>query len=453
LSKKINTNLIKDGKPFVVFNPLSWERSEICYLDLPKEYSEKNFKIIDEKKQEIPFQIIEENKKIAFSAKNIPSIGYKVFYLVESKTPADFKGGVKISNGEIENDFFKVKVDSKTGNISSIFDKINNKEVLKSEGNLLQIFEDKPLYYDAWEIRYTGKKWELDETKGIKITESGPLVGKIRVSKDFLGDGKSRRIPTAGFPSSFFTQDVTLYDGVPRIDINMGADWWEEHKLLKASFPVNVENKKATYEIPNAAVERPTTRNNNWEKARYEVPALQWADLSDNNYGVSLLNNSKYGYDIEGNRMRLTLLRAPTSPDPNADRGKHKFTYSIYPHKGDWKEAGTVQKGYELNNPMVVQFVERSKGELPLSYSMLGATGNNIIILAVKKAESGNAIIVRLYESTGKPYTGNITLPFMPKSVSEVDLLERLVSELKFNMKTLSVTLKPFETKTIKIEY
>jgi alpha-mannosidase len=455
ISKNIKADKKMTGKPFIVFNPLSWERNEIGYIDLPKELKGKYFKILDDQKQEVPYQIFPEDKKIAFLASKIPSLGYRVFYLQESNNPSSFKPLVNVNNETIENEFFKVTVDTKTGNISGIFDKINKKEILKTPGNLLQLFEDKPTEYDAWEIKYTGKKWELNSATRVGVIVKGPIVAKIRVNKDFLGETKSKNVPTTNFPSSFFVQDITLYANVPRIDINMTADWWEDHILMKAAFPVNVNNTKATYEIPNAAIQRSTTRKNSWERARYEVPALQWADLSDKEYGVSLLNESKYGYDIEGNMMRLTLLRSPTSPDPKADRGKHKFTYSIYPHKGSWQEAGTVQKGYELNNPLITQFIELSntKSGMGSNYSMMNIIPTSVVVSAVKKSEGGNALIIRLYESTGKDCLAKLNLSISPRSVRETNLLEQELGNLKFEGKIIEISLRAFETKTIKVEY
>jgi alpha-mannosidase len=454
LNTKIKSDLIKDGKPFIVFNNLNWERSEVCYLDIPEEYQDKNVSLLDNTKKEVPIQMVTGNdgkKKIAFKAENIPSLGFKVFYMTQAAKPI-IQEPVDKNKYTIENEYYKLLVDEKTGNINSIFDKKYQKEILKGYGNVLQLFEDKPTYYDAWEIKYTGKKWELNQAASVELIENGPLVYKIRVKKNFLGDAKSKRIPTTNYPSSYFTQDITLYAGSPRIDINMTADWWEDHVLMKVAFPVNIFTNKATYEIPNSAIQRSTTRLNAWERARYEVPALQWADLSDKYYGVSILNDAKYGHDIEGNLMRLTLLRSPTNPDPKADRGKHNFTYSLYPHPNDWRKAGTVQRGYELNNPMTVKFINKNKG-IYSKYSFLNVEPSNIIITTVKKSEKDNSIIIRMYESAG--ISGSALLSFLDnvKSAREVDFLENDKSELKAEGKKLLLNFKGYETKTIKLEF
>jgi len=212
-------------------------------------------------------------------------------------------------------------------------------------------------------------------------------MSSIKIKKNYLGLSKARREPTTDFPSSFFSQEIILYDDIPRLDIHMKADWWEDHVLMKVAFPVNVKNEQATYEIPFAFVQRPTGRKTPWEQARFEVSAIRWADLSDEDYGISLLNDSKYGHDIKDNVMRLTLLRSPLWPDPMADKGRHQFNYALYPHPGDWKEADTVQRGYEFNYPLLSFFVDTQKGKLPPSSSFFKASPSNIILATVKKSE------------------------------------------------------------------
>jgi alpha-mannosidase len=324
---------------------------------------------------------------------------------------------------------------------------------LISEGNLLQCFEDIPTEYDAWEIKYTGKKWELNKPESVQLVEGGPIRAVIRVKKNFLGTAKSNMQPTSSFPSSFFTQDIIIYNGIPRIDCQMTADWWEDHILLKVAFPLNVKSDVATYEIPYSHITRPTTRNNSWERARYEVSAHHWADLSDGNYGVSLLNDSKYGHDTEGSLMRLTLLRSPTSPDPLADRGKHSFAYALYPHEGGWQKANTVRRGHEFNNPLIAELVTSHAGDLPLSCSFVKAEPENFVLTAIKKAEDSNALILRFYECNGESATARITLPQNPKAVYETDFLEKNIGKLNLDKNIVTIPVGKNETKTIKVEF
>ncbi|MFQ5721408.1 MAG: glycoside hydrolase family 38 C-terminal domain-containing protein, partial [Candidatus Aminicenantales bacterium] len=339
--------------------------------------------------------------------------------------------------------------------IISIFDKINKKEVLSSEacGNQLQLFEDIPDRWDAWNIGYTGRSWKLDKARHISVGLKGPVMASIKVEKNFLGLSKARRAPTPDFPSSFFTQEIILYENIPRIDIHMKVDWWEDHVLLKVAFPVNIYNSKATYEIPYAYIQRPTTRRNNWEKARFEVPAIRWADLSEKSYGVSLLNRSKYGYDIKDNVIRLTLLRSPKWPDPMADRGQHQFSYALYPHPGDWKQADTVRRGYEFNFPLIALVVDAHSGRLSPTYSFFKATPSNIILASIKKAEDRKSLILRLYEAEGRATRSVIELSQKPKALYELDLMENRLHSLPFKNKDFSLEFGQSEIKTIELVY
>src|SRR6185369_11623325 len=224
--------------------------------------------------------------------------------------------------------------------------------------------------------------------------------------------------------------------GVPRLDVKMTADWNEKHVLLKVAFPVSVTSDKATFDIPYGSIERPTTRRTPAEQAKFEVPALRWADLSDSKHGLSLLNDSKYGYDAKDNVLRLSLLRAPTWPDPHADEGHHEFTYSLYPHGGTWKEALTVRQGYELNYPLLTTAMQAHTGPLPVQQSFLSTTADNIVITAVKQAEDNlknYSLIVRFYEWAGKSGNVAIRLPRTAKAAYDVNLMEKSEQPLTLN--------------------
>ena len=199
----------------------------------------------------------------------------------------------------------------------------------------------------------------------MKLVESGPLRAVIRVKKHFQ--------------NSTFVQDITMYAGVPRVDVKMQVEWHEKHILLKVAFPLSAHSDKATFEIPYGSIERPTTRHTPAEQAKFEVPALRWADLSDATHGFSLLNDSKYGYDVKGNVLRLSLLRSPEWPDPHADEGHHEFTYSLYPHGGTWRDAQTVRRGYELNYPLIAMRAQKHEGTLPREHSFVRVEADNVV--------------------------------------------------------------------------
>ena len=214
----------------------------------------------------------------------------------------------------------------------------------------MQAFQDSGQYWDAWNIdpNYAQHPLPSTDLKSIEWIEQGELRSRLRVVRQL---GQSQ-----------FCQDYILDTESPLLTIATTVDWQERHVLIKAAFPLNVEANYATYEMPCGAIQRPTRPQTPAEQAKWEVPALHWADIGDTEYGVSLLNDCKYGYDAQSSQLRLTLssqlrltlLRSPCWPDSEADRGIHQFTYALYPHSGSWQSAGTVQRGYELNRPMIV---------------------------------------------------------------------------------------------------
>src|SRR5208282_872296 len=232
------------------------------------------------------------------------------------------------------------------------------------------------------------------------------------------------------FQHSNFVQDITITAGSPRVDVNMSADWNEKHVLLKVAFPLSAHNDNATFEIPYGSIERPTTRNTPAEQAKFEVPAVHWADLSDAKHGFSLLNDCKYGYDAKGNVLRLSLLRSPEWPDPHADEGHHEFTYALYPHGGGWKDALTIRRGYELNYKLISMPVEKHEGQLAPEHSFVQARSENIIVTTLKKAENDDALVLRFYEWAGKDGGAEVQIPPGAQSAAETDLMERPIGSL-----------------------
>ncbi len=255
------------------------------------------------------------------------------------------------------------------------------------------------------------------------------------------------------FQNSSFVQDICLYAGVPRVDVNMQADWHEKHILLKVAFPVSVQSNTATYEIPYGTIHRPTTRNTPAQQAKFEVPALRWGDLSDAGHGFSLLNASKYGYDCKGNVLRLSLLRSPTNPDPHADEGFHEFTYALYPHAGGWQTGQSMQRAYELNFPMIPVPVSAHTGALPPSHSFVQVGPSNVVLTVIKKAEDDDALIFRYYEFAGKQTPVRLHLPQKAIRAAETNLMEKEEHPLALSAggRELVIPTGPYEIKTVKV--
>jgi alpha-mannosidase len=280
----------------------------------------------------------------------------------------------------------------------------------------------------------------IDHADAVELVEKGPLRGAIRI--------------TRSWQNSKFVQEIVLDAGADQVNVVNDIDWHETHVLLKAAFPLAATSSKATYEIPYGSIQRATTRNNSWEQAQFEVPALRWADLGDGQHGFSLLNNSKYGYDAKDNVLRLTLLRSPTWPDPDADRGHQHFTFALYPHAGDWKQALTVRHGYEYNYPLQAVQVSAHTGSLPAEHAFVTVEPENVVLTALKKAEDTNALVFRVYEWAGKTGVVKIHVPKGAQAATVTNLMEKPEgAPLELAGDTVTVPIHPYEILTVQVNY
>jgi alpha-mannosidase len=304
----------------------------------------------------------------------------------------------------------------------------------------LQLFDDRPFCHDAWDIdhNFEANMWEPKPAESIEVVENGPVRAVVRIV---------RRTE-----KSVITQDVTLYACQPRVDFVTNVDWWEKRVLLKVAFPVDVRSSRATYEIQFATIERSTHNNNPYDRARFEAAHQRWADLSEGDYGVSILNDCKYGSDIKGNLIRLSLLRSSIDPDPKADEGKHAFTYSIYPHAWSWRN-GSVQQGLQLNEPLLAVPAAASRGTMPAVAAFASVDVENVIIDTVKKAEDSDAIIVRVYEAYGQRGEVKLTFGRKPKKVTECDLMEENDVPVKLSAATVAFSITPYEIRSFKVVF
>ena len=364
---------------------------------------------------------------------NIPAHGYAVV------NPSSLKNSVVVSDRCIENDKVKVTFDKKY-EIISIYDKENGRELIEQgkSANVLEIFEDYPRDYDAWEITeyYKQKKWTADDVSDVSIIQ-GDLSGGFKIVRKYQ--------------KSTIVQNIILKSDSSRIDFETEVDWQEDHVLLKAAFPLDIKSENVTCDIQFGSIERPTHRNTSWDEAKFEICAHKWADLSEKDYGVSLLNNCKYGYSCEENKLSITLLKAPTYPDPTADRGLHSFTYSIFPHKGNDLMA-TVKEGYKLNNPIsFTKINENKKGKNPASFGFASVSAKSTVIDTIKMAEDGNGYIIRLYEAQNMREDAVICFGFGVKEVYECDCLENNLEKVKAAKNSVKVKMGNFEIKTLRV--
>ncbi|RRA48089.1 glycoside hydrolase family 38 C-terminal domain-containing protein [Acidipila sp. EB88] len=438
----------KQGVPVLVWNPLAWKRSEVVSLDVQMPEATSDVSVVDADGHVVPSQIIASDAKtngfrLLARAEGVPSLGYTVLHVVPGKR--DFASDMKADGLTIENDAVRVRVDKATGCITSLFDKKAQFETFAPGGcgNELQAFTDKPKDYDAWNIdpgTYDVAPTLIHNVDSVELVEHSPMRAVIRVKRKWQ--------------ASSFTQEIALYAGADHALVTTDVDWRERHILLKAAFPLAATSDHATYEIPYGSIERPTTRNNSFEKARFEVPALRWADEGDGKHGFSLLNNSKYGYDGVGNLLRLTLLRSPTSPDAEADQGMQHFSYALYPHAGDWKQAATVEHGYNMNYPLMATQVAPHTGSMAATHSYASVDSADVIVTAIKKAEDSNALIVRMYESAGKAAQVHVTLPPGATGASITNLMENESgAAVPVSAGVASVSIHPYEILSLKVEY
>ena len=358
---------------------------------------------------------------------------------VESQTPHESWPHTP----QLENDFLLVEFDD-NGDISRIFDKKANCEVLPPDtvANQFQAFEDRPKFWDAWDIDifYDDKLWLAEPASSIKFVEYGELRQTIEIKRKIQ--------------NSEYTQRISLNYNSQRLDFDTHINWNERHMMLKVAFPVDILAPQATYEIQWGNVQRPTHRNTSWDWARFETCAQKWVDLSEGNYGVSLLNDCKYGHDIHDNVMRITLLRSPTMPDPTADFGEHDFKYSLCPHAGAWNED-TQREAYLLNDPLIVYKpkVSDSGSEELISnlHSLVSCSSPSVIIETIKQAEDGDGIIVRLYESQRK--RGQVRLRFRSavESARITNLLEEDESAVSLDQDSIFLNIRPYQIVTLRV--
>jgi alpha-mannosidase len=454
-----HVNTEGEGVPVMLFNPLSWPRTEVAEVEAQLPAPATQIEVVDARGKPAEAQLLsvdrETHRARFLVLSHTPSLGY-VTYFVRAAHAAPavhslLKASASAHEDLLENEFLRVKIDPQTGCMTSLFDKRSGTESLAPAetdtggpknvtcGNLLQTFVDKPKQWDAWNIDADFEKqhWDLDKADEVKLIEKGPLRAIVEVKNHFQ--------------NSTFVRDVTLYAGVPRVDVKMQVEWHEKHILLKVAFPLSAHNDKATFEIPYGSVERPTTRNTPAEQAQFEVPSQRWADISDSRHGFSLLNDCKYGYDAKGNVLRLSLLRSPTWPDPHADEGHHEFTYSLYPHGGGWKDALTIRRGYELNYKLISLPVEKHEGELAAEHSFLQVPSENVIVTALKKAEDDDGLILRFYEWAGKEDDVKVQFPSGEKAAVETNLMEKPGKGVSVQGTLITVHTKPYEIKTVKL--
>ena len=449
-----------EGVPLVVYNPQSFDRTDLVTAEVSA-FSLPAKMVAVHEKEIVPVQILKapaksgarETATVAFVASQVPQMGLKL-YRIEAETGATSAPASTVHAGSkpkpyLENEFFRVEINPETGNIARLYDKTNKREALHGEGNSLTAWEDtaemarklsKEYAGPAWDIGLTGKKWDIDKAARVEVTELGPVRATIRVVHRFR--------------DSEFTQDISLTTGVPRVDVAVTLDWYERATFLKANFPIGVESNKVSAEIPYGVVERDQTGE--------EAVMGKWVDISSGNYGVSIINNGRNGYDAKDNAIHLSVIRGPWAPDPRADEGEHSFSYAIYPHQGGWREGKVQFQAMAFNSPLLsMQEPEHAspqeqwahkQGGLPEAYSFIKVDSDHVVLYALKQMEGfyDTDAIARFVENEGRE--GDVTIHLAhPVHATETTLLEDVSVGPVGDGATITFHMKPWEIKTLRL--
>ena len=423
-----------EGDAVMIFNTTGKERDDVVSLG-----AFAGEALRDDAGEVYPVQRT-ENGAVAY-VKNIPSKGYKSFAVLDA-VPALVESDANavpfrlINERKLETPFYTVKLDEQ-GMFTSVYDKENDREVIQEghRANLFRMYEDKPIYYDNWDIDifYTEKFWDVDQVERMEWTELGPVRAVLAITRKAS--------------NSVINQEIIFYAQSRRIDFVTHVDWKEHQTLLKVHFPVAVHTDEATFDVQFGNLTRKTHQNTSWDVARFESCGQKWMDLSEGNYGVSLLNDCKYGHSVKDSDMALTLIKSGIEPNPVTDQEEHVFTYAIYPHAQGWRAAGTVAQAYKLNQPLLVQ----TGAQAGKNYSLASVDRSNVVIETIKQAESGEGIVVRMYESENSLTKAKLTVNRPFEKAWVCNLLEEEESEGHVEGQVIDVTLKPYEVVTVKI--
>ena len=478
VAKHVNTQ--GQGRAILIFNSLPWKRSDLVSLDSGSFAGLKYFKIIDDAGRLVPYQIIKEKgtEKALFLADNVPGLGYRQFRVVASESQPDFQTDLAVSGLKLANNQVEVEIDADSGNLKSLKKKGMERNFLREDlqGNALEVWEDRPPDTasdggePAWNI-YLGDVHRVEKADSVEVLENGPVRALVQVKKSF---GKSS-----------FQENIILYSHADRVDFELSVDWHEKYRFAKVAFPVNLQSAFATYEIPFGSIQRfdctlkedAHVRLNlpprAWEiadRTKCEVAGQRWADVSNQagDYGVTLLNDSKYGFSYQHNTLRMSLIRGPRrgyldTPESWSDQseepivGIHHVKYALVPHGGGWEDVNATRRGAQFNAPLLAKSEPSHAGQLSGTFTALTIEPANVTVESLKKAEDSDEFIVRLFETDGKSANAVLTFSRRPRSTHETDMLEwdKYVEPKAFVVEgtKVHVAVAPHEIKTIRVKF
>lgn len=419
----------------LLFNTLGFSRREVAEMQRPQH---TGFLLRDPQSGAVlPWQKTFDGK-IIFTSPEVPAKGYCAISVEagEQRQTTPLTATLR----EMHTPFFDLTFDEAM-QIASLIDRRTGRSVAPQGEplNRLIVYEDRPFEHRAWNVQayYTEKFWVLSDVSHAEVLECGPVRAVVLVERKFL--------------HSVIRQYITAYAELDRIDIRNEIDWDDSYLLLKADFPVDVNAVKATFDIQFGNIERVTHENTLWDFAQFESCAHKWADLSDNSFGLAVLNDCKYGYSAKDGHIALTLLRSANDPQPKQDCTHHTFTYSLYPHAGPAAISRVVQEGYSLNCPLYTMFSNAQKGAWPERFSLACVDADNIILETVKRAEDSDALILRLYETWNRATDCSIRFGRLMEMAAQCDMMEENEALLQVEGNRLRLHFRPFEIKTLKV--
>jgi len=428
----------------MLMNTTGFRRKQVCRL--PLDVVSREEQLFGGSGEAV---VVQRGAEEIFLECDLPACGFIRLQRKVSNTQIRRAAPLRVSERILENSKLRVEF-SRDGLLKRIFDKEERREVIADhdQANRLLLFRDVPVENDAWNIDpyYREEAPERSKLISLQVKETGALCVSL--------------LQESTISKSKITQEIRLYKDSRLIEFKTRVDWREDQRLLKTRFPLDIHSEHARFDVQFGNISRPTFKNTSWEQAKYEVFAHKWVDLSEHGYGVALLNNCKYGHNVYDNIIELTLLRSPIDPDPLRDRGTHSFTYALYPHRGDFREGGVVPAAYFLNFPVMHLATEGAGEETSRATSLedkplFSVDAPNVVLETVKRAESQEAIILRLYESFGRRGSATLHTPFRVNQARETDLLENDLADLAVNRteegSRVRFSIKPYEIKTLKL--
>jgi alpha-mannosidase len=431
----------------VIFNTLSWQRAAL----VETEHGQKAGAVRFAGTAPLPVQHYAGRTWVPVPV--LPALGWTMASF-EKEEMGETRSTARFAGNVIETPLYRIEIQcdgsaaaGSPGALARIVDKANDHEVLSAPGNVFQVFEDDPGdKFSAWDIAYHVEEYQypVRQVSPWQLVANGPLFAVLSSRWQVLG--------------STIKQEMWLYADDPRIDFRTRLEWHDSRKLLKVAFPLTVRTRTATYDLPFGHIERPTHRNTSWEQAKFEVCGHKWADLSEGDYGVALLNDCKYGYDARDNVLRLSLVRSPVRPDGQSDIGSHEFTYALLPHAGNWRQAQVDRRAYELNIPaLAVGTSQRKEGpqrHLPATQALLKVDSHSLIVETLKQPERGGGLILRTFDSHGCHANIPLSLAVDLTAVTETNLLEEQPMAVQVTGPgSFSARYTPYEIKTHRLDF